>query len=1160
MALPAGVECATINDRHLSERSIFEEAVEKASPQERAAYLERACGGNELLRREVEALLAAHDRLGRSPPAAGGPAAGAEPAVYERPGTQIGPYKLLQQIGEGGMGTVFMAEQQEAVRRKVALKVIKPGMDSHLVIARFEAERQALALMDHPHIAKVFDAGTTGTGRPFFVMELIKGVPITTYCDEHRLTPRERLELFVPVCRAVQHAHQKGVIHRDLKPANVLVALYDGRAVSKVIDFGVAKATGAALTERTLFTGFGAVVGTLEYMAPEQAELNQLDIDTRSDIYALGVLLYELLTGTTPLQRKRLKETPLLEALRLVREEEPPRPSTRLGTTEELPTIAANRGLESTRLSGLLRGELDWIVMKCLEKDRNRRYESANGLAKDVQRYLADEPVLACPPSAGYRLRKFARRNKGALLSAALVALVLLVGTAVSLCLAVWASQAEGLAANRLQEVVRERDQARRQQFDARLAQARASRWSRQVGQRFETWKAVTEAAQLARELKLGETELMALRHEAIACLALPDIRPEKSWEGFPLGSSRALAFDAGLEHYARSDGKGNLSVRRVEDDRELALLPGRGPSLPGIGASDLLFHPGGALLAVKYWDARSGGASTLCVWDWQRRVRAFQPAFAVTNAFAFSPDGRLALMQRDGTLTLHELPGGKEVLRQCLGWAATCLAFHPAGSKLALGSSSRRGIDLREVTSGALLRTLQPPAPTWCLAWHPDGALVAAGCQNGHLALWDTTTGRPQAVFQGHQSLVDFVAFTPDGNTLLSHSWDGTSRLWDAWTGRELLRLPCYVFPCSRDGRRLATRAGSRFTLWELALGRECCTLPWRRTGDWQGPGGGDVSPDGRWLALATHEWVRIWDLARRREIALVPGTSPKDVKFLPGGQHLFTSGYGGLYRWPLQVQPGSLRIGPPRKLAAPDLPGQISLDWRGRILTVSSLRGGRLILDPGDPPGKVHPLDHANVNEVATSPDGKWAATGASHFGGVKVWEVSSGKLVRHLIPDARGTNVVFSPDGRWLVTGTGDGFLVWEVGPWALAREIRAEEDFLGPAAFTRDGKLLALALSRSAVQVLDPATGRPWARFQLPDGDWIRWMAFGPGGSQLVVAVEEGAVRVWDLPRVRAQLLPLGLDWDLPPYPPAAAPADEHPVRVELDLGELGANKK
>jgi serine/threonine protein kinase/Tfp pilus assembly protein PilF len=409
-------------------KDIFLGALEKEPGAPRSDYLDQTCGQDVELRQHVEGLLAKHDAAGsflQSP--APGLTTVDEPAS-EHLGTVVGPYKLLQQIGEGGMGTVYMAEQTRPVQRKVALKIIKPGMDSRQVIARFEAERQALALMDHPNIARVLDAGTTEAGRPYFVMELVKGVPITKYCDEHHLTPKERLDLFVPICQAVQHAHQKGIIHRDLKPSNVLIALYDGRPVPKVIDFGVAKAMGQKLTEETLFTQFGQVVGTLEYMSPEQAEPNQLDIDTRSDIYALGVLLYELLTGTTPIQRKRLKEAAMLEALRIIREEEPPKPSTRLSTAEELPSIAANRGLEPRKLSGLVRGELDWIVMKCLEKDRNRRYETANGLARDLERYLNDEAVQACPPSALYRLRKFARRHRGPVLAASIILVLLLAG------------------------------------------------------------------------------------------------------------------------------------------------------------------------------------------------------------------------------------------------------------------------------------------------------------------------------------------------------------------------------------------------------------------------------------------------------------------------------------------------------------------------------------------------------------------------------------------------------------------------------------------------------------------------------------------------------------------------------------------------------------
>jgi serine/threonine protein kinase/tetratricopeptide (TPR) repeat protein len=398
---------------------------------EREAYLIAHCGGDAELRAGVERLLAAHDQPARvlRLPAANGLEQTAAFTSGEQPGAVIaGRYKLLEAIGEGGMGTVWVAEQSQPVRRKVALKLIKPGMDSKSVLARFEAERQALAMMDHPNIAKVFDGGVTEKGRPYFVMEYVKGVPITEYCDAKRLTIAERLQLFAQVCQAVQHAHQKGIIHRDLKPSNVLVAPYDDKPVPKVIDFGLAKAMHQSLTERTLHTAHESVLGTPLYMSPEQAQLNNLDVDTRSDIYSLGVLLYELLTGTTPLEKKRFKEAAWDEIRRLIREEEPPRPSTRLSSSQALPSLAAGRHTEPARLKKLLRGELDWIVMKSLEKDRARRYETANGFAMDIQRYLAGEPVLAVPPSPGYRLQKFVRKHRVGLMTAAAIALLLVVG------------------------------------------------------------------------------------------------------------------------------------------------------------------------------------------------------------------------------------------------------------------------------------------------------------------------------------------------------------------------------------------------------------------------------------------------------------------------------------------------------------------------------------------------------------------------------------------------------------------------------------------------------------------------------------------------------------------------------------------------------------
>jgi serine/threonine protein kinase len=448
--------------------TIFAEALELSDPAARAAYLDRACGGDAALRQRVEALLAAHAGAGRflepdaaalsedpthlppdataafepepepptemltgasqpipsedAPPAGSIAEAATRTVIADR-------YILIELIGEGGMGSVYLAEQTEPVKRQVALKLIKNGTDSRAVLARFDAERQALALMDHPNIARVFDGGTTEQGQPFFVMELVRGVPLTEYCDQKRLPVRARLELFVSVCQAVQHAHQKGIIHRDLKPGNVLVTEVDGRATPKVIDFGVAKATEVRLTDLS-YADTGAIVGTPAYMSPEQADPSSMDIDTRTDVHALGVMLYELLVGSPPIDARQFKRGAILEMLRMVREVDPPRPSTRLSAAEDLPNIAANRDIEPAKLARSLRGELDWVVMKALEKDRTRRYDTANGLARDLQRYLADEVVEARPPSRGYRLKKFVRRHKGQVIAARLVLLALLAGLA----------------------------------------------------------------------------------------------------------------------------------------------------------------------------------------------------------------------------------------------------------------------------------------------------------------------------------------------------------------------------------------------------------------------------------------------------------------------------------------------------------------------------------------------------------------------------------------------------------------------------------------------------------------------------------------------------------------------------------------------------------
>jgi eukaryotic-like serine/threonine-protein kinase len=420
------------------EKTIFA-AARQLPPEDRAAYLDDACSDNGPLRRRIEALLNASEQSGAFLEVSAAPTLGRTPAtsipLAEKLGHKVGRYKLLQQIGEGGCGVVYMAEQEEPVRRRVALKIIKLGMDTRNVITRFEAERQALALMDHPNIAKVFDAGATEAGRPYFVMELVRGLKITDYCDEAKLSFRARLDLFIQVCHAIQHAHQKGIIHRDIKPSNILVTVNDGVPVTKVIDFGIAKAIGGQrLANKTVFTAFEQFIGTPAYMSPEQTLMTSLDIDTRSDIYALGVLLYELLTGKTPFETKELLAIGLDEMRRTIREKEPERPSTRLSTLpdNELTTTARSRGLDAPKLISQLRGDLDWIVMKCLEKDRARRYETANGLTADIQRHLGNEPVVACPPGNFYRFRKFVRRNKVAFATVSAVMISLIMGLAVS--------------------------------------------------------------------------------------------------------------------------------------------------------------------------------------------------------------------------------------------------------------------------------------------------------------------------------------------------------------------------------------------------------------------------------------------------------------------------------------------------------------------------------------------------------------------------------------------------------------------------------------------------------------------------------------------------------------------------------------------------------
>lgn len=548
--------------------TIFFNALEKQSPEERAAYLEQACGADSELRRHVEDLIRAQPKLGEF---LQGHAADALAAVDittvadvaappEQAGSRIGPYTLIETIGEGGFGIVYLAEQSKPVRRRIALKIIKPGMDTKEVIARFEAERQALALMDHPGIARVFDAGTAESGRPYFAMELVKGVPITQYCDQSNLTTRERLELFVEVCRAIHHAHQKGIIHRDIKPSNVLIAMLEGRATPKIIDFGVAKAINQRLTEHTLATAFSQIVGTPLYMSPEQAEMSPIDVDTRSDIYSLGVLLYELLTGTTPFERERLRQATYDELRRIIREEEPPRPSARISTMGGAATpVAETRRTVPAKLRQLLRGELDWIVMKAMDKDRARRYETVNAFAADIERFLNFEPVSACPPSVTYRLRKLVRRNRPAFIASTAVLAAVTAGGIMSAWQATRAKSAEQHASDLLASALADADlyegQAEWQQALAALTRAESlvarvqfnGATRRQIHERLEDLRMVSQLERIQRYWRgEGKFDLVA---GGVLDLVATSLNPQSADEAQPTAPGVNPSTEQTAEH-----------------------------------------------------------------------------------------------------------------------------------------------------------------------------------------------------------------------------------------------------------------------------------------------------------------------------------------------------------------------------------------------------------------------------------------------------------------------------------------------------------------------------------------------------------------------------------------------------------------------------------
>jgi WD40 repeat protein/serine/threonine protein kinase len=1006
----------------------------------------------------------------------------------------IGHYRILENLGEGGMGVVYKAEQREPVRRIVALKVIKLGMDTREVVARFEAERQALALMNHPNVAKVFEAGMTDTGRPFFAMEHVPGVTLTQYCDNNKLTTRHRLELFIPICHAIQHAHQKGIIHRDLKPSNLLVTLFDGKPVPKVIDFGIAKATNQQLAQHTVYTQTGSLIGTPEYMSPEQAQTSGLDVDTRTDVYSLGVIMYELLTGALPFDHETLHSAGPDGMARIIREEEPDKPSTKLAVLHKTPTprpnahsadeLARLRRSDWRTLQRELRGDLDWIVLKAMEKDRTRRYETASALADDIERYLKDEPISAGPPSTLYKLIKFARRNRGLFAAISAVSAALIVGFIFSFYGFIHATKANAalnqsmkqeeealkLAQQERTEAQAQRAEADRQRINAQLALASgtlaqadaldlAGRWA-DAGTKYV--EAYGDYQRLGRSTLGAELGL---------------------WEHYLNAPAPLLSFG--------SPGAGIHSVAASRDGR-LALTGGNDHSLKlwdiqtGTELRSFTGHQGAILCVALSRDGRkalsAGEDKTLRLWDTQSGecIRTFPAQSGTINCLAFSPDQTTALTGgEDGLLKLWNLDTG-DVIRSYADSKENVLgvAFSPDGT-LALSGGADKVLKLWNIQTGEMLHAFTGHT-SWiaAVAFLPNGNRAVSASDDQTVRLWDIKSGAEVRAFRGHNRRVSGVAVSPDGKKILSASDDSTLKLWDVQTGDEIRTLhghSAHVLAAAfiADGQ-LALSGGDdpdslALKLWDLGPGVEQRIL----TGHSTYGSALAFCSDGRLALSGSYDnTVKLWDIATGLELRTFTGHSGAvlSVAFSPDG-HMAVSGSADQSVELWDVQTGS----------------------------------------------EIRPLTaHSGaIQGVAFSPDGRSVAS-ASADQTVRIWDVRSGSESRTISPKAGVvTSVAFTPDGRMILCGFEDKTLkLFDLHTADLVRTFTGHGGRVLSVSISPDGALAASASDDHTLRVWNLRSGGVIRTITGPSAP-ILCVAFSSDGTTILGAGEDRTLRLWDV---------------------------------------------